>query len=157
MATATKPIVLLVEDNPETRGLVEIGARHYCPPFDLEFAASAEEACRKLSSRCYSALVIDVNLLGPTGVSVAAEAHEKCPQMPKAFWTAYDRSITHEHADEFGMETWPKPMTNEELFARVEQLLERGVPIRAEKPLAVPGVLHAVATTLLAAAGLTQR
>ncbi|HEY9282333.1 MAG TPA: response regulator [Pyrinomonadaceae bacterium] len=152
--SGSRPVVLLVDDNPDTRALVLTGARLYRPPFDIEFAQSAAEACEMLSRKCYSALVLDVNLLGPTGVTVAAEAHEKCPDMPKVFFTAYDRSVTHEHAAEFGMETWAKPMDAKELFGRIEQLIASrpaGPGEGAASPLEVPVVLSAIAGALLSA------
>lgn len=153
-ATGTRPVVLLVDDNADIRGLVEAGSRVHRPPFDVEFASSAAEACAMLSAKCYGALVIDVNLLGPTGVTVAAEAHEKCPGMPKVFFTHYDRSVTHEHAAEFGMDTWAKPMNADELFGRIERLIAarpEGVGPESPKPLAVPAVLSAIAGALFAA------
>ncbi len=154
-----RPRVLLVDDNDEIRELVSIGVVTYRPNFEVEFASSAKDACERLSRKCFDALVIDVNLMGPTGVTVAAEAHEKCPGMPKAFFTAYDRAVTREHAAEMGMETWAKPMKVPELFENIGRLLEsKSDKAREDCPrakatgvLAVPAVLSTLAAAVFAA------
>jgi two-component system, NtrC family, nitrogen regulation response regulator GlnG len=121
---ARRPVVLLVDDDEEVRLELMAAVKILNPPFDIEFASSAEEGCKKLSERCYDAMVADVNLLGVTGVQVASEAHEKCPTMPKVFWTGYLGATTQEHAVEFKMpEPWPKPLIVPDLFANIEKLL----------------------------------
>lgn len=162
MSEDRRPTVLVVDDNDEIREMIRIGLGVYQPPFRVEFAACAEGACRMLSAGCYAALVVDVNLLGPTGVVVAAEAHEKCPGTPKVFFTAYDRGVTREHAALFGMEVWAKPMEVPTLFKNIERLIGQGRDALhgATTPLAVPPVLSEIAGPLLAAAsaaGLVHR
>ena len=65
---APREVVLIVEDNDETRLLIErVLAGHY----EVETAADARTALQRMAARTYDALILDINLGGrSTGVDV---------------------------------------------------------------------------------------
>lgn len=125
MSSKPLPLVLFVDDVPDIRGLIEAGVRTYQPAFRVAFADTSDAALEVLCSVAVSAAVLDVNLTGESGASLAAVMHDNYPLVPKAFLTAYDRSVTHEHAEEFEMEVWTKPITMPKLISCVYSLLAR--------------------------------
>lgn len=150
--TRQKPLVLFVDDQVDIREMVEVGMRHYSPAFEAAFAADREAALRVVRDRSPSAVVLDVNLVGETGMAIAEDLREHYPEVLKAVLTAYDMSATRDTAAEFGMDVWAKPITPEELIRRVEGLLASR-PANATGGLA-GGVSSAVVRMIAAAAGL---
>ena len=120
---AQKPLVLFVDDMPDLPQMVAVGVGFYEAPFEAVFAKNGEEARRIVRERRPAAVVLDVNLAGETGITIAEHLREYYPEIPKAVLTAYDLAKTRESADEFGMEVWSKTTTMPELIARVERLL----------------------------------
>ena len=117
------PVVLFVDDQPDIREYFEICIPKYHPRFEPIFADSREAALRAIRQRQPAAVILDVNLVGETGMSVAEDMREFYPHILKAVLTAYDRSVTRANAEEFGMEVWSKPILMPELIAKVEGLL----------------------------------
>lgn len=117
------PVVLFVDDMPDIREYFEICIPKYHPKFEPIFADSREAALHAIRQRLPAAVILDVNLVGETGMSIAEDLHEHYPHILKAVLTAYDRSVTRANAEEFGMEVWSKPILMPELIAKVEGLL----------------------------------
>ena len=122
-ATSQKPLVLFVDDQPDIREIVSIGARVYEAPFETAFADSRESALLVIRQRRPAAVILDVNLSGETGMSIAEDLHDEFPQVCKAVLTAYDLSTTRAAAEEYDMEVWSKPITPDVLVAKVVELL----------------------------------
>jgi CheY-like chemotaxis protein len=121
--TTSLPLVLFVDDVDDIRAMVEHGMKVYQPAFRTVFAETADEALNIIASQPVAAAILDVNLLGESGATVAAVLHEHYPHIVKAFLTAYDRSVTHENAEEFGMEVLTKPITMPQLISSIYCLL----------------------------------
>jgi DNA-binding response OmpR family regulator len=148
--SAPKPLVLFVDDMPDLTQMVAIGTRLYETPFDAAFADSRESALRVIRDRRPAAVILDVNLIGETGIAIAEDLRENYPLILKAVLTAYDMSVVRAAASEYGMEVWGKPITMQELISKVKALL-------ATPPaLGRPVLSHAVniVKVLAAAAGL---
>lgn len=154
---APLPLVLFVEDQQDVRDLYERAAEHYRPSFCVRSVGTADEALEVVKQGEVAAVVMDVNLVGESGATLAEVLHEHYPHIPKAFLTAYDRSITHEHAEEFGMEVWSKPIEMPKLIACVYCLLgrrpsacddRRRGPRTGRGPVTMPDVLRKITNGL---------
>lgn len=149
--SAQLPLVLFVDDMPDIRKYFEIGVERYRPRFEAVFAEDRESALRVIRDQRPAAVILDVNLSGETGMSIAEDLHEHYPHVLKAVLTAYNLSKTRESADEFGMDVWSKPILMPELIEKVEALL-------ASAPAAGASLFgHAadVVKVIAAAVGLT--
>lgn len=120
---ATKPLVLFVDDMPDFPQMVAVGVVYYEAPFEAAFASDRESALRVIRDRRPAAVVLDVNLSGETGISIAEHLRDYYPHISKAVLTAYDLTKTRESADEFGMPVWSKTATMPELIEKVVALL----------------------------------
>jgi DNA-binding response OmpR family regulator len=151
------PVVLVVDDIPDIRELIETGVDKYRPGFKVVFTETAEDALKLIETQTVSAVVLDVNLMGDSGASLAADLHEKYPHINKAFLTAYDRSMTHKHAEELEMEVWSKPITMQKLMECICCLLrgepsscdERPLTARLKSPITMPDVIRKITNSIL--------
>lgn len=149
------PLVLFVDDNCDLQQMVGQGMKLYRPPFAAAFAGSVDEALRAVREITPAAVILDVNLTGETGMTVAEHLHEYFPHVAKAVLTAYDRTATHMSADEFEMEVWPKPILITELFDKVARLLAGHDHKDETAPgaTALPPIVRALAVALGALSG----
>jgi DNA-binding NtrC family response regulator len=132
--TAKRPPVLFVDDGRDIRELLEVWQKSGRLPFEPVFAHSQDEALAVVHSRPIVAAVIDMNLMGESGASVAEQLHEHYPHILKMFLTAYDRSVAHENAEEFGMDVLAKPIDIQDLVNSVMSLLRGGKPVSETAP-----------------------
>lgn len=83
--------VLLVEDDPGHAALV---ARRLGRPrperFDLECAASLDEALRKLAERKFDAALVDLSLPDSSGMGTVLAVKAEDPELPVIVMTASD-------------------------------------------------------------------
>lgn len=121
--TQSKPLVLFVDDVPDIREFMGVWARKFPLPFDAAFAENRESALRVIRERRPAAVVLDVNLSGETGISIAEDLRDGYPEIAKAVLTAYGLAMTRESAEELGMDVWSKPITMPELIEKVKALL----------------------------------
>lgn len=155
--TQPLPLVLFVDDVPDIRQLIEQGMKVYQPAFCAVFAETADEALKIIASQPVAAAILDVNLMGESGATVAAVLHEHYPYIPKVFFTAYDRSVTHEHAAEFGMEVLSKTITMPRLITAIYCLLSHR-PVDCNErtaseslstsPVSMPAVLRKITSSV---------
>lgn len=125
--TESKPLVLFVDDLRDIRELLEAWWALGKLPFEPIFAHSQDEALRLVHDHpALVAAVLDVNLMGENGASVAEVLHQHYPHIHKAFLTAYDRPVTQEHAEEFQMDVISKPIAIQDLIECVMSLVREG-------------------------------
>jgi len=119
------PHLLSIEDNPETRLLLE----HLLDgDYRLTFAADADEALGALNSeKTFDALLVDINLgSGTTGTELLHEidAHEDIEEFPAIAVTAYAMPGDREDLLDKGFDEYVgKPFTGEELTSAIEGAL----------------------------------
>lgn len=125
------PLVLLVEDDPQTREgyaeFLEGGG------FRVSKAASAEEAFVQSQSDIPDAVVTDIALPGRDGFSLAADLRlQPCTRgVPVVAMTAYWALDVHERAERAGISTvLLKPCLPGHLIAELNRVLRhrRSVP-----------------------------
>src|SRR5688500_13864075 len=83
---SSRPVVLLVDDEPEIRTVLELGLRDH---FDVESASSASEAEMMLATRTYDVVVCDHLMPDEEGLSFLARAQKQFPQVRRILLTGY--------------------------------------------------------------------
>jgi len=117
--------ILVVED--------DISAREACrilledAGYGVEVAAGGEEAMERLDGRDEIDLVLtDLRMPGVSGLDLLDHAHRFYPELPVAMMTAHGSARQEQEAFARGVRAFiPKPFTEEELLAAVEQVLDR--------------------------------
>lgn len=151
----SKPKVLHVDDTEDVIGFLRIANDRGMLPFDLVFASCGDEAYALLQESGFDAVVLDVNLLGESGMSIAIKLTEQMTDLPGAFLTAYDRSVTRENAEEINWPVWSKPIELPDYIKCVQELI-KGKPTSCAKakgqlqtPQALRAITHSVFVTLV--------
>lgn len=85
-ATAPRPLVLVVDDEVEIRTALQLGLQD---EFQVDIAASAEEAERMLATAGYDVLLSDHLMPGEDGLPFLIRMHEKYPHVPRVMMTSY--------------------------------------------------------------------
>jgi CheY-like chemotaxis protein len=92
IATPTRPVILLVEDDEPVREL--IGRALRANGFDVVAAASGAEALDLEHHRHVDVLLSDVMLTDQNGFEVANQIHARSPRIPIIFMSGYyDRAV----------------------------------------------------------------
>jgi DNA-binding NtrC family response regulator len=84
--TATRPVVLLVDDEPALLDSLRQGLKG---EFDLDFAASAEEAELMMATRNYDVVVSDHLMSGEEGLQFLIRAGQRKPATQRILLTGY--------------------------------------------------------------------
>ena len=87
MTTSPRPVVLLVEDEPEVRHLLVTVLRSH--GFEVVPAASGEEAVTLAASRDIDVLLSDIVLPQMDGFQTAVKVRELAPHAPAVFMSGY--------------------------------------------------------------------
>jgi two-component system OmpR family response regulator len=121
--------VLVVEDEPKLRSLIERGLRSQA--YTVDGASNGTDAIWLASEWDYDAIVLDIQIPGPDGISVARTLRERGRWAPILFLTVRDRiSDRVEGLDAGGDDYLTKPFAFEELYARLRALVRRSPPPR---------------------------
>ena len=114
------PRVLVVDDDANiaqmmARALVRNG-------FQVEVAASAEEALPRFDMTPCDAAILDLLMPDHDGVEIATALRLRSPALPIAFLTGYTNSPLLKWAERPGVEVFKKPMVIQEIvdFLRTE-------------------------------------
>ena len=143
----TLPVLLVVDDEPELRGLLaEYFGRQGFVVKTAEHAAQA----RTLIGQARPALaLLDVNMPGENGLSLARWLREAHPEVAIVMLTTADESVDRIVGLELGADDYlPKPFELRELLARVRAVLRRtqAIAVAAAAPPNAPASAPAPAT-----------
>jgi len=121
---ASGPQLLVVDDEPELRSLlVEYFARH---DFAVEAVADAAAARASLALRLPALAILDINMPGENGLSLARWMREAHPRVGLVMLTTASDTIDRVVGLELGADDYvPKPFEMRELLARVQAVLRR--------------------------------
>ena len=121
---ASGPQLLVVDDEPELRSLlVEYFARH---DFAVEAVADAAAARASLALRLPALAILDINMPGENGLSLARWMREAHPRVGLIMLTTASDTIDRVVGLELGADDYvPKPFEMRELLARVRAVLRR--------------------------------
>jgi len=146
----TAPSVLVVDDEPELRSLLaEYFGRH---GFTVRTAADAAAARLSVAEQAPELAILDINMPGENGLSLARWLRESHPRTGLVMLTTAGELIDRIVGLELGADDYlPKPFEMRELLARVRAVLRRAEVTVA----AVAAVVPAVAAATVA--GSTRR
>ena len=121
---ASGPQLLVVDDEPELRSLlVEYFARH---GFAVEAVADAAAARASLAVRAPALAILDINMPGENGLSLARWMREAHPRVGLVMLTTASDTVDRVVGLELGADDYvPKPFEMRELLARVRAVLRR--------------------------------
>jgi len=141
------PTVLVVDDEPELRSLLaEYFGRH---GFSVRTAADAVAARALVAEQAPSLAILDINMPGENGLSLARWLRESHPRTGLVMLTTAGESIDRIVGLELGADDYlPKPFEMRELLARVRAVLRRADVTAA--------ALDAAAASAPAASALTS-
>ncbi len=123
-APDTPPVVMVVDDEPELRALLaEYFGRH---GFSVRQAEDAAVARRLVAEQVPELAILDVNMPGENGLSLARFLRESHPRMGLVMLTTAGESVDRIVGLELGADDYvPKPFEMRELLARVRAVLRR--------------------------------
>ncbi len=116
--------ILLVDDEPDTRTLVDITLKHL--GFDVISCANAQEAKNKCASQMPDLALIDIQLPGVPGTELCKWIKEHCKEqfVPVVFLTCQAEVADRVQGFQIGADDYiTKPFECQELGARVKALL----------------------------------
>jgi DNA-binding response OmpR family regulator len=121
---ATAPQLLVVDDEPELRSLlVEYFVRH---GFAVEAVADAAAARASLALRSPALAILDINMPGENGLSLARWMREAHARVGLVMLTTASDTVDRVVGLELGADDYvPKPFEMRELLARVRAVLRR--------------------------------
>jgi len=136
-AVPAQPVVLVVDDEPELRSLLaEYFGRH---GFSVRVAADAAAARAAVASEVPALAILDINMPGENGLSLARWLREAHPRTGLVMLTTAGESVDRIVGLELGADDYlPKPFEIRELLARVRAVLRRA-------EVAAPATVAAVA------------
>jgi len=139
--TAELPVVMVVDDEPELRGLLtEYFGRNGC---SVRAAADAAEARTLVAQGRPDIAILDVNMPGENGLSLARWLREAHPEVGLIMLTTASDTVDRVVGLELGADDYvPKPFELRELLARVRAVLRRRqtvAPTAAAAPAAAGG------------------
>ncbi|WP_374365584.1 response regulator [Piscinibacter sp.] len=123
-APDTLPVVLVVDDEPELRALLaEYFGRH---GFEVRQAEDAAMARRLVAEQLPDLAILDVNMPGENGLSLARFLRESHPRLGLVMLTTAGESVDRIVGLELGADDYlPKPFEMRELLARARAVLRR--------------------------------
>ena len=121
---AAKPVVLVVDDEPELRTLLgEYFGRH---GFEVRTAPEAASARALVAQAAPDLAILDVNMPGENGLSLARWLRESHPRIGLVMLTTAGEAVDRIVGLELGADDYvPKPFEMRELLARVRAVLRR--------------------------------
>jgi len=119
------PTVLIVEDDPELRGVLGRGLRE--EGFDVEAVATGRQALERVEHVAPDVLVIDIGLPDTDGRDLCQALRARGIQTPVLFLTARDALVDRSAGFDAGGDDYlAKPFALVELVARLQALVRRG-------------------------------
>jgi two-component system phosphate regulon response regulator OmpR len=124
MEGAAKPVLLVVDDEPDLRALLgEYFGRHGFDVLTAEDAARAREILATVSPQ---AVLLDINMPGENGLSLARWLRDAHPRVGLLMLTTAGESVDRIVGLELGADDYiPKPFEMRELLARTRAVLRR--------------------------------
>ena len=151
-ADVSSPVVLVVDDEPELRALLaEYFGRHQ---FTVHTAADAAQARLAVAAHPPALAILDINMPGENGLSLARWMRETHPRIGLVMLTTAGEAIDRIVGLELGADDYvPKPFELRELLARVRAVLRRAEVTAAAAAAPATSPAHAAAASRRVAFG----
>ncbi len=114
--------VLVVDDSRVSRLLARQFILSAQPDWNIEEAASGEEAIGKASALNPVMILVDVNMPGMGGLAAAEQLRAVCPRAYISLVTANVQNATRNRAAELGVGFMEKPITEARIHALIKAL-----------------------------------
>jgi two-component system phosphate regulon response regulator OmpR len=135
--TNSPPVLLVVDDEPDLRGLLaEYFGRH---GFEVRAAPDAQLARALLAQQRPDLAILDINMPGENGLSLARWMREAHPEVAIVMLTTAGEAIDRIVGLELGADDYVgKPFELRELLARVRAVLRRTLAAAAQAAAPAP-------------------
>lgn len=140
-----RPVLMVVDDEPDLRALLgEYFGRH---GFDVLTAEDAARAREILATTVPHVVLLDINMPGENGLSLARWLRDAFPRLGVVMLTTAGESVDRIVGLELGADDYvPKPFEMRELLARTRAVLRRLQHAAEPAPAApAPAVVHRIA------------
>lgn len=117
--------VLIVDDSKLARMAVARILSTLRPHWDRVDATNADEALALVHEGAFDIALLDFNMPGRDGLSLAAELHKIRPEMPVAVISANLQEEIVARAREAGAQFLPKPLTQEAMDGFISEAEKR--------------------------------
>lgn len=117
--------ILIVDDSKLARMAVAKGLNTLRPDWERLEATNAEEALALVKQQPVDVALLDFNMPGRDGLSLAAELRDMRPEMPVAVISANVQTEVVARANEVGAVFLPKPLTEQALSAFLTEAEQR--------------------------------
>jgi CheY-like chemotaxis protein len=115
-------IVLVVDDSRVSRLMARQFILARQPGWQVEEAATGEEALEKVRAMSPVLILVDVNMPGMGGLAAAGHLRALCPNAHISLVTANVQNTTRSRAAELGIGFMEKPITEERIDALIGAL-----------------------------------
>jgi two-component system, NtrC family, response regulator AtoC len=124
MIASSDSHVLVVDDDPLIRD--ELVSLFRAQPFEVDCAASVDQALQQLGERRFSLALVDVRIAGGDGIALTREIRERWPDVDVIMITGYGSIKNAVEAMKLGAVDYiTKPFEPEELILATQKALER--------------------------------
>ena len=118
------PRILLIEDDPEIAGLVQLHLRD--EGYAVEHAAAGDDGLRRARLGGWALVILDLMLPGVNGLEICRHLREREDPVPILMLTAKSEEIDKVLGLELGADDYlTKPFSIRELQARIKAILRR--------------------------------
>jgi len=128
MSQSRNPILLIVEDDPLMRDLLELALRqHFSPPFDIQLASDGAKALEMIKEYSPSLIVLDILLPQMNGLQILQHLrdHPSNGHQPRILVISAlgVREVVQQAVDRGADDFLVKPFDTETLIARLKAVL----------------------------------
>lgn len=118
----SRPVVLLVDDEPEVRLVLELGLKKH---FEVHTAGSASEAEKALAARRFDAIVCDHVMPDEEGLTFLARMQKQFPEVKRILLTGYANTdlLSRSQSEAELAECLSKPVRAADLAAAIRRAL----------------------------------
>jgi DNA-binding NtrC family response regulator len=121
--------ILFVDDEPLMLQAFSRVVGSECPHWEVVTAAGVDQAKQELAKRRFSALVSDLVMPGPNGITLLAYAREHHPTMLRVVYSGVVEDFAHDRELRRADLVFTKPALATEVVSELERLLQpTGVP-----------------------------
>ena len=127
-ASDARPVILMVDDEPEVREIFAIAMERWLPGYAVEQASSSAEAIRvldRLEGAPLALVVADHRLGGDTGVDLMGLVQQRFPDSARLLFTGQASAFDEQRARDLGAEVLWKPVRLQEFLDTVTALIDR--------------------------------
>jgi len=114
--------LLVVDDSRVSRMMIISCVKAYDDSWTILEAASSDEALKQVQNHTFSAISLDINMPGRSGLDIVPELQALQPEMQIALLTANIQKSVSAQAEKMGITFVPKPVTEDKVNNLMKQI-----------------------------------